>query len=121
MNSEAFLTPKRARCTPVITPLPLSQEPDANSDFLVSALFQCVPIEAIWNPSIKGQCVKVQLAATIFGVFNVATDFALLILPLPLLWKLQMANRLKLQTIGIFCLGGLYVSLALRLRLLIRR
>lgn len=41
---------------------------------------------------------------------NVLTDIILLCAPLPTLWGLQMARAMRLQLIGIFCIGGLYVA-----------
>ena len=44
------------------------------------------------------------------GSLNVITDFLILCLPLPRLWKLQMSRETKLQLIGILSIGSLYVT-----------
>ena len=72
----------------------------------LTAIFACVPIPALWDPSVKGRCLNVDLAATIMAAFNVLTDFAILILPMPMLWQLQIPTQEKLQIMGIFLLGG---------------
>ena len=41
---------------------------------------------------------------------NLITDFLVLCLPLPLLWKLQMRRGTKLQVMGIFSVGSLSVA-----------
>ena len=76
-----------------------------------ASLIQCLPLGYIWDPSIKGYCLKIPLAATILAVFNVITDFIILFMPMPVLWKLQMERKEKLQIMGMFLLGGLYAPL----------
>ena len=44
------------------------------------------------------------------GCMNVLTDFALLLVPIPELWSLQMRRDHKIQLIGIFSIGGLFVT-----------
>ena len=75
-------------------------------------IFSCHPIKANWD-------VKLYLKPTthcypraydvinIHGFCNVITDFALLVLPLPMLWKLQMNVRKKLSIVAIFATGSL--------------
>lgn len=44
---------------------------------------------------------------------NVATDGITLMVPIPLVWKLQLQTAQKILASGIFLLGGLYVALSL--------
>ena len=76
-----------------------------------ASLIQCLPLDYIWDHSVKGYCLDIPLAATILAVFNVLTDIIILIMPMPMLWKMQMKNREKFQIMGMFLLGGLYASL----------
>ena len=74
-----------------------------------AGLLQCIPINYIWDPSVKGgRCLAIPLAGTILAAVNVLTDIVILIMPMPILWKLQIEMREKLQIMGIFLLGGLY-------------
>lgn len=41
------------------------------------------------------------------GVFNVLSDFAILIIPMPVLWNLQMSLERKIMTMGVFATGFL--------------
>ena len=66
-----------------------------------------MPIDSTWKLGVKHYCVNTDLGATIVAGFNAVTDFAILILPMPLLYRLQMPSREKIQIMGIFCLGGL--------------
>ena len=45
------------------------------------------------------------------GGMNVLTDLIILFTPLPMIWGLQMQKAMKLQLMGIFSVGGLYVDL----------
>ena len=76
-----------------------------------ASLVQCIPLNYIWDRTVKGYCLKIPLAATILAAFNVLTDIIILVMPMPLLWKLQMERKEKLQIMGMFLLGGLYASL----------
>ena len=76
---------------------------------IFAGIFQCRPIKGAWDTTIDAHCIKINLVWEIMGGMNVLTDFALLLAPLPQLWKLQMPKETKLQLISIFCIGGLYV------------
>ena len=79
--------------------------------YLVAAIFaivQCTPREKIWNPLMTtGYCIDTSAAYLSTAIFNVITDFAILILPMPSLWKLQMPLKRKILTTAIFATGFL--------------
>lgn len=50
---------------------------------------------------------------------NVATNVIILLVPIPLVWKLQMRPIQKVLICGIFMLGGLYILLPTRLSLVV--
>ena len=69
-------------------------------------IFQCNPREKIWNPLITtGHCFNSIALYQASGVFNVLSDFAILILPLPTVWNLQMSLRRRLLLMGVFATG----------------
>ena len=74
---------------------------------LLTSIFQCRPVRAAWDTTVKGECIQINLVFMILAGINVLTDIILLLAPLPTLWGLQMAKAMKLQLIGIFCIGGL--------------
>lgn len=43
------------------------------------------------------------------SVLNVLTDFIMLAMPVPFLWRLNVSQTRKVQVFGIFALGGWYV------------
>ena len=78
---------------------------------VVGTLFQCIPVRAAWDVTVKATCIKINVMYEIMAGFNVLTDFVLLLAPLPSLWNLHMQKVMKWQLIGIFSIGGLYALL----------
>lgn len=54
-----------------------------------------------------GRCFDGSASYKASGVFNVLSDFVMLILPMPVLWNLQMSLKKKLLTVGVFATGFL--------------
>lgn len=76
---------------------------------IVMSIFQCTPVRKAWRPATPGTCLDTFVAATTPASINVVADFATVFLPMPLIWGMQMQWRRKVQLIGIFMLGGLWV------------
>ncbi len=70
-------------------------------------IFQCVPVHSDWDPSIKPHCVNLDAELIAIGVLNSVTDFFILGLPIPFLWRLHSSLAHKIQLGGMFSLGGL--------------
>lgn len=77
---------------------------------VITVIFQCRPINRIWNASVKAECIDISKLWTVMASLNVLTDFLVLCLPLRKLWRLQMRRGTKLQLIGIFSIGSLSVT-----------
>lgn len=73
-------------------------------------IFQCVPVEAIWYTNLERRCVNISADYIAMGTINIVTDVVILCLPMPQLWRLQMSRTHKMQLMGMFLLGSLYVS-----------
>lgn len=72
----------------------------------IMAFTQCIPLKAVWDPRVEGWCRPHQTTLWyINGVINIVSDFAILILPLPVIWKLQLPLSQKILLSGIFGLG----------------
>lgn len=54
-----------------------------------------------------GHCIGSHQLGVASGTLNVVSDFLILTLPLPIIWRLQMSTRKKVGVIAIFALGGL--------------
>lgn len=75
----------------------------------------CRPTSFFWtqwvNPLSGGKCVISLYEFYLWNaVANLLTDVLILCLPIPIVWSLQMKASKRLAIIGIFMLGGLYVS-----------
>jgi hypothetical protein len=73
-------------------------------------LFRCTPMATAWNPSIKGKCLSYTAFPWVTGVFNIISDFYILLIPMPLLFGLHMDMGRRVKLIAIFGLGLLQVS-----------
>lgn len=72
-------------------------------------IFQCAPIPFFWDGwrgEMSGSCpVNVQLFGFIRGGIEIFLDLAILALPLPMLARLNMSRKKKLQIMSMFCVG----------------
>lgn len=72
----------------------------------LGAIFQCNPIAAAYNPMItQKKCINIRDYFVATSILNVLIDVGILALPLPSLWKLQLATHRKLTISAIFLLG----------------
>ncbi|KAH7161852.1 hypothetical protein EDB81DRAFT_353670 [Dactylonectria macrodidyma] len=77
-------------------------------------LLSCIPLQATWDPRVHGKCGPNVLTLWYFnGVFNIVSDVAIFILPLPVIYKLQLPRSHKLCLVAIFCLGFFTVGVSI--------
>ncbi|KAF7884301.1 uncharacterized protein EAF02_004637 [Botrytis sinoallii] len=76
--------------------------------FFVS-LFQCLPREKIWNPTVRGTCLNYKPYILATGIFNCVSDALMLIFPVFSVWDLHMSFARKLGVSAIFLVGTLAV------------
>ncbi|CEL04883.1 hypothetical protein ASPCAL06007 [Aspergillus calidoustus] len=66
----------------------------------------CRPFAFNWDQTIPGgKCGNQVTSFTVTGVINLVTDFIVLVLPMPSLYRLQMATYKKATLIAVFGLG----------------
>lgn len=74
-----------------------------------SMIFQCTPIHFFWDGwrgEMTGYCgVDVRLFGFVRGAIEIFLDLVILTLPLPMLAKLNMSHKKKLQIMSMFCVG----------------
>ena len=74
---------------------------------IITAIFQCRPIAAAWDPSItNAKCVHLNIEIVVFAALNCVTDLTTIALPMPMLWRLQIPLRRRLQLVAMFLAGG---------------
>jgi hypothetical protein len=92
--------------------------------YYVSALFikvfSCRPISAYWKGE-TGKCMDQKAVITADAIISVISDLAILLLPTPLTWSLQLPVRKRLRVIGILCAGGIATAFSIyRLALILK-
>lgn len=65
----------------------------------------CEPIDYMWNPTPDGTCRDGAISDYSTLAINLFLDLAIFILPLPTLWRLQMAPRKKVVVTVMFSFG----------------
>lgn len=65
----------------------------------------CNPIEAYWQGD-TSKCLDQSAIITTDAIVSVISDLAILCIPMPLTWSLQMPAKKKLRITGILCAGG---------------
>lgn len=66
----------------------------------------CTPREKMWNPLIEdGRCFNRDAIDRTTGIFNCLSDFAILILPMVPIFKLQLPLKKKIMMVTIFATG----------------
>ncbi|KAI1340312.1 hypothetical protein F5Y15DRAFT_54271 [Xylariaceae sp. FL0016] len=67
----------------------------------------CRPINKLWDTNVEGKCVDANAEQDLNAVGNIITDFIVLVLPLPVLLRLNLQKNQKWALVGVFSLGFL--------------
>ncbi|KAF2087908.1 hypothetical protein K490DRAFT_65188 [Saccharata proteae CBS 121410] len=81
-------------------------------------LSSCRPISANWDPVPGAKCFSPEILFRMSfanGIVNIVTDWIYALLPIPLLWNVQMNLRTKVSVCILFSMG-VFVSVAAMLR-----
>ncbi|KAH8694199.1 hypothetical protein BGW36DRAFT_463777 [Talaromyces proteolyticus] len=73
---------------------------------IFGSIFQCVPIRSQWDPSVQGKCINYGNFVLAIGIINIISDFVILVLPIPVIWSLNMKKTKKLLTIFTLVAGS---------------
>ncbi|OTB02086.1 hypothetical protein M426DRAFT_62894 [Hypoxylon sp. CI-4A] len=68
-------------------------------------IFPCTPIEYYWNQSVGGTCINTNITGWMNAIGNIVTDLIVLVLPIPVVWRLNLNRGRKWAVLGIFALG----------------
>lgn len=71
----------------------------------IGIVFFCLPIGKAWNNALSGHCANPVVLAWLSGAWNALVDIYVLILPIPFIWKLNMAPKRKRRLIAVFGVG----------------
>jgi hypothetical protein len=77
---------------------------------ILGSFLLCRPLAYNWDATIPGgHCGDTTAAYIALHAANVAIDVIVAMLPIPLLWNIQLPTRKKLTVMAMFALGGLSV------------
>ncbi|KAL4778207.1 hypothetical protein BJX76DRAFT_352787 [Aspergillus varians] len=88
----------------------------------VFILTNCIPVEAAWDTSLLekgGHCKPAHVLTDVYyatTAVNIATDWITALMPIPLLWNVQLDRNSKIAVVGLMSLGIL-ASLSACIRL----
>ncbi|KAL6720706.1 hypothetical protein ACLMJK_002631 [Lecanora helva] len=68
--------------------------------------FQCQPIHGFWDKAIGAHCISGDDILVIPGALNAVLDGFVILMPLPLLWRLRTTRKQKGVLTGLFLCGG---------------
>jgi hypothetical protein len=80
------------------------------SQILVAA-FTCIPLAGLWDPTIKAVCNPIGPDAQFYmgSIGNIITDVVILVLPIPIVWNLNLRKAQKTVLYVVFGVGFLSV------------
>ncbi|KAJ1323588.1 alpha-methylacyl-CoA racemase [Microdochium nivale] len=76
----------------------------------IVVIFQCSPVAAVYDPAVKGTCIKQGLFYVVTAALTVLTDVLVLALPFWIFLDLKISRKKKMAVIGVFALGGLVTA-----------
>jgi hypothetical protein len=65
----------------------------------------CRPLPKFWNPEMPGKCGNLVSTLIVFGALDVVLDVVILVLPIPMVYQLQMPFANKIGLAAIFAMG----------------
>ncbi|PYH91745.1 hypothetical protein BO71DRAFT_39935 [Aspergillus ellipticus CBS 707.79] len=75
---------------------------------LIFILINCIPVNAAWDTNVKGHCQPSYVLADVYyacTAVNILTDWVTAIMPVPLLWNVQINRNTKISIVGLMGLG----------------
>lgn len=74
---------------------------------VIPTIFQCSPIAYSWNKTVVGgHCINVHVMWIVQDILFLVLDLYVVVLPLPMIWKLQVTRPEKIAISGMFLLGS---------------
>lgn len=78
-----------------------------NIAFILVTIFQCLPVTAIWDKTVKhATCIDSKAFWFSYAMINIVSDVTILALPIPQILKLHLSWRTKLELIAVFMMGS---------------
>jgi hypothetical protein len=76
-----------------------------NFGLLIGIVLFCIPVQKAWNSMLDGHCSDPAVLSYFTGASNVFFDLYVLLVPVPLVWSLQMNKKRKVGVAAVFGIG----------------
>ena len=73
----------------------------------IAVFAECVPITGLWHLSEASRCIDLNSFFVGAGIPNIMLNIAIVFLPIPMIWNLEIERKDRLALFGVFSLGGL--------------
>lgn len=71
----------------------------------VTLFLACRPLATYWNPNVPGKCLVMVTFVYFTNISNLITDIWIFLMPIPMIWHLQLQTKKKMILSLIFCIG----------------
>ncbi|KAH6642508.1 hypothetical protein C7974DRAFT_385558 [Boeremia exigua] len=71
----------------------------------VTLFLVCRPLRAYWDRTVGGTCLTIVTFTYFTNISNLITDIWIFLMPVPMIWHLQLQTKKKLLLSLIFCIG----------------
>ncbi|KAL2067592.1 hypothetical protein VTL71DRAFT_2017 [Oculimacula yallundae] len=69
-------------------------------------IFQCQPVASFWDTDLNGKCLDINALAYANSGLSIVQDFLIIILPIRVVWQLNLDRKKKWSVAFMFALGG---------------
>lgn len=76
---------------------------------VTASIFQCTPVRKAWDLSVNGSCIDVNALFFANAGLDIFQDAFIYVLPLRMLYQLQVPRRQKIALMLVFAVGGFVV------------
>ena len=76
---------------------------------VTASIFQCTPIRKAWDSDLNGSCIDVNALFFANAGLDIFQDAFIYVLPMRMLYQLQVPRRQKIALMLVFAVGGFVV------------
>lgn len=76
---------------------------------ILMTVFECIPVARSWDKTKHGTCINARGFYFANAAFNVASDLMVMLLPIPVIIRLQLKKAAKIGLVFLFIIGFLSV------------
>lgn len=71
----------------------------------ITLFLVCRPLRAYWDSTVEGTCLTIVTFTYFTNISNLITDIWIFLMPIPMIWRLQLQVKKKVILSVIFCIG----------------